>query len=118
MSVNDFQMIVLPPPSRPPTELEMEPVFQIDDDIYRIPKKPSAGLALGYLEKQSTEGPDSAVYWMMVQMLGEDGYQALKNHPALERSQMDAIIQHIEKRVLGGIEGNPSGDSRHRVSAG
>src|ERR1044072_6913623 len=75
-------------------EVEMEPVFELDGDLYQIPKKPSAGLALGYLEKQSPLGADAAVYWMMVKMLGEEAFEALRDHPDLEREQMDAIITH------------------------
>lgn len=98
-------------------EVEMEPVFELDGDVYQMPKRPSAGLSLGYLRKQSTEGPDAAIYWMMVEMLGEEGYDALANHPDLEAEQMEAIIKHVEERVLGAAPGGKaSGKSRHRVS--
>jgi hypothetical protein len=118
MSVNDFTPIVLNPTKTADgeaVEVEMEPVFELDGDLYQVPVKPSAGLALGYLEMQSTQGPDAAVYWMMVEMLGEEGFNALKNHPDLERDQMDAVIQFIEKKVLGAVPGKSRGNSRHRV---
>jgi hypothetical protein len=117
MSVNDtFQMIVLPSAKKAEDEIEMEPVFELDGDIYQIPAKPSAGMALGYLEIQTEKGPDAAVHWMMIKMLGEEGYSALRDHPDLDRETLDIIIQHVEKRVLGGLEGKSSGKSRHRVS--
>lgn len=117
MSVNDtFEMIVLPSAKKAEDEIEMEPVFELDGDIYQIPKKPSAGMALGYLEMQTKQGPDAAIHWMMIEMLGEEGFDALKTHPDLERETLDAIIQHVERRVLGGLEGKGSGKSRHRVS--
>ncbi|QEQ93599.1 tail assembly chaperone [Streptomyces phage Zuko] len=110
MSVNDqpFVPIVLKSTKTEDgtaVEVEMEPVFELDGDLYQIPAKPSAGLALGYLEKQSTLGADAAVYWMMVEMLGAEGFEALRDHPDLEREQMDAIISHIEKKVLGAVPG-------------
>lgn len=119
MSVNDeFTPIVLNSTKTDDgqeVEVEMVPVFELDGDLYQVPAKPSAGLALGYLRMQSTQGPDAAVYWMMVEMLGEEGYDALANHPDLERDQMDQIIQYIEKKVLGAVPGKSRGGSRHRV---
>jgi hypothetical protein len=98
-------------------EVPMEPLFELNDEVYLIPKKPSAGMALGYLERQTEVGPDAAIHWMMLEMLGEEGYDALKNHPTLERETLDQIIGKVEKKVLGGMEGKrPSGKSRRRVS--
>lgn len=118
MSVNDtpFQPIILKSAQKSAEEIEMEPVFELDGELYQIPKRPSAGMALGYLEVQTQRGPDAAIHWMMIKVLGEEGYEALRDHPELERGELDAIINHIEKRVLGGMEGKSSGGSRHRVS--
>jgi len=120
MSVNDQDIIKLPSTRTAEgeeVEVPMEPLFELDDDIYQIPARPSAGMALGYLERQTEQGPDAAIHWMMTEMLGHEGYDALKNHPSLDREVLDAIIARVEKKVLGGMEGKrPSGKSRHRVS--
>jgi len=123
MSVNDeteYDVIVLPSTktdSGDEIEVPMEPLFELDDEVYLIPQKPSAGMALGYLERQTEQGPDSAVHWMMTEMLGAEGYGALRDHPDLDREVLDTIIQRVEKKVLGGMQGKgPSGKSRHRVS--
>lgn len=122
MSVNDEDLDIIVLPSTKTAEGEeievpMEPLFELDDEIYQIPKKPSAGMALGYLERQTEQGPDAAIHWMMTEMLGEEGYGALRDHPNLDREVLDKIIGKVEKKVLGGMEGKrPSGKSRHRVS--
>lgn len=122
MSVNDEDLDIIVLPSTKTAEGEeievpMEPLFELDDEIYQIPKKPSAGMALGYLERQTEQGPDAAIHWMMTEMLGEEGYGALRDHPSLDREVLDKIISKVEKKVLGGMEGKrPSGKSRHRVS--
>lgn len=122
MSVNDADLDIIVLPSTKADdgadiEVEMEPLFELNDEIYQIPKKPSAGMALGYLERQTEQGPDAAVHWMMMEMLGEEGYDALKNHPTLDREILDKIIAKVERKVLGGMEGKrPSGKNRHRVS--
>lgn len=121
MSVNDnFTPIVLKSTKTEDgsdVEVEMTPVFELDGDLYQIPARPSAGLALGYLEIQSTQGPDAAIYWMMTEMLGQEGFDALKNHPELEREQMDSIISYIEKKVLGAVPGKSRGSARHKIKA-
>lgn len=120
MSVEDLDIIKLPSTKTEDgaeLDIEMEPLFELNDEIYQIPAKPSAGMALGYLERQTEMGPDAAIHWMMVEMLGQEGYDALKNHPTLDREILDKIIGKVEKKVLGGMEGKrPSGKSRHRVS--
>lgn len=129
MSVNDdtrdefegYDIIKLPSTvteSGEEAEVPMEPLFELNDEVYLIPQKPSAGMALGYLERQTEMGPDAAVHWMMVEMLGQEGYDALKNHPTLDREVLETIINKVEKKVLGGMEGKrpTSGKNRRRVS--
>src|SRR3546814_12578970 len=126
MSVNDeyegYDIIKLPSTVTEEgveAEVPMEPLFELNDEIYLIPKKPSAGMALGYLERQTETGPDAAIHWMMVEMLGPEGYDALKNHPTLDRDVLDTIIQKVEKKVLGGMEGKrPSGKRSEEGSVG
>lgn len=123
MSVNDnldYDIIDLPDTvteEGEEVEIEMEPLFRLNGEEYLIPAKPSAGMALGYLEIQTVRGPDAAIHWMMTEMLGQDGYDALQNHPALPRETLDKIIQRVEKKVLGGMQGKaPAGTNRRRVS--
>lgn len=123
MSVNDtpeYDIIDLPDTvTEEGVELEvpLEPLFRLNGEEYLIPAKPSAGMALGYLELQTKQGPDAAIHWMMVEMLGQEGYDILRDHPSLEREQLDKIIQRVEKKVLGGMQGKaPAGATRRRVS--
>lgn len=107
MSVNDeyeeFEDadIIDLPSAEADDEVEMEPLFRLDGTVYQIPARPSAGMAFDYLEKQTTEGPDAAVYWMMVRMLGKEVYEKLRDHPNLPREQFDAILNRVENKVLG-----------------
>src|SRR3972149_2140925 len=105
MSVNDeteYDVIDLPDTITEEgvdIEVPLEPLFRLNGEEYLIPATPSAGMALGYLELQTKQGPGAAIHWMMVEMLGEDAYDVLKNHPSLQRDQLDKIIQRVEKKV-------------------
>lgn len=124
MSVNDlpeYDVIDLPDTiteEGEEVEVPLEPLFRLNGEEYLIPATPSAGMALGYLELQTKMGPDAAIHWMMVEMLGEEAYDVLKTHPSLKRETLDQIIQRVEKKVLGGMQGKgkaPAGAPRRRA---
>lgn len=86
-------------------KVETVDIFKLNGKTYSAPKKSSAGLSLKYLEKQAEEGPDAAVYFMFVELLGKEAYDALKNHPTLEKKDLDAIMAVVEKIALADEEG-------------
>ncbi|GAA4082718.1 hypothetical protein [Actinomadura miaoliensis] len=105
MSVNDTDeddIPELPDPDAPPEDVEMVPLFKMGGEVYEIPRRMPAGIALEYLEKQVTKGPDAAAMWVMTEVLGEDTYQMLKDHPSLEFDQLQDVFDRLEKHVLGG----------------
>src|SRR3546814_2774299 len=88
MSVNDeyegYDIIKLPSTVTEEgveAEVPREPLSELNDEIYLIPKKPSAGMPLGYLERQPERGPDAAIHWWLGEMPGQEGLDALKTHP-------------------------------------
>ncbi|WP_149264296.1 hypothetical protein [Actinomadura sp. K4S16] len=104
MSVDDIDLADIPriPEPTEPAKIEMVPLFVMGDDVYEMPKKPPAGLALEYLEKQVEDGPDAAAMWVMVEVLGEEVYTMLKDHPSLDFDQFNDIFERLEKNLLGG----------------
>lgn len=80
-------------------------IFKLDGKTYSAPKKISAGLSLKYLEKQAEEGPDSAIYFMFIELLGRDAFDALKNHPTLEKNDLDAVMKVVENLALADESG-------------
>lgn len=85
--------------------VEMVEVFILDNKTYSVPKEISAGVSLAYLEKQSEEGPDAAIYYLMKELLGTDAFDALKSHPRLKKSDLSKIMEIIEKHALADEEG-------------
>lgn len=80
-------------------------VFELDDKVYSLPKKVSAGVSLKYLKLQAEEGPDAAMYFIMKEMLGEEAFEALAEHPSLEKGDLSKIMEVVEKHALSDEEG-------------
>lgn len=104
MSVND-NVIKLPSTKEKP-KTEMVPIFELDGKTYKIPANPPAGVSLKYLKISTTEGQDAASYFMLNEMLGEDAFEALSEHPTLTKDQFEAVFKKIEEVVLGDGSGN------------
>lgn len=75
-------------------------LFKLDDKVYSVPEEVSAGVSLEYLERQAEDGPDAAIYFIMKKLLGEDAFNALKNHPNLKKSDLEQIMAAVEKHAL------------------
>lgn len=86
-------------------KVETVDIFELDDKIYSVPAKVSAGVSLNYLRKQVEEGPDAAIYYIMVTLLGQEAYDALANHPTLEKDDLDKVMTAVEKHALADEEG-------------
>ncbi len=92
--------------------VEMVDLFEIDDDVYQMPAKPSGGVALGYLDISVESGPEKATKWLIEEAIGEDGYQALMDHPDLEPETLEKIIDAIKDHYLGSKGAGPTRRSR------
>lgn len=113
----DTKLIKLPSLKDSEESIEMVDVFELDDEVYQMPKNPSAGIALEYLKRQSEGGPDRAIYYMLARMLGEDVYDLLMEHPSLTQEHLEQIIQVVEEHMLGATQGkNQNGSHRQKGS--
>lgn len=108
--------VVKLPSAKEDAEIEMIDVFELDDVTYQMPKKASAGLSLRYLKAQAEKGPDAAIYEMMIEMLGEDAFNVLMEHPSLEDEHLEQIMKIVENHVLGDGSGKSRGGSRRNGS--
>lgn len=81
-----------------------KPIFSIDGQEYTVPVDVPGWMALEYVEKAATEGEAVATRWVMVQVLGQAGYDALRGFKALEKSDLAAIQKIIRELVMGETE--------------
>lgn len=108
-----FEPIELPSAKTAEEEdVEMVDLFYLDDDVYQIPKNPPAGVALEYLRISRQESPDAGAHWLLEEALGEDGYQALTNHPTLDHATLVRILDVVRDHYLGEKGAGPTRRSR------
>jgi hypothetical protein len=85
--------------------VETVEVFKLDGKVYSLPKDVSAGVSLKYLQLQTEEGPDAAAYYIMREMLGQEAFDALANHPRLKKADLNKIMSVVEEHALADEEG-------------
>jgi hypothetical protein len=83
---------------------EREPLFSIDGTEYTIPVEVPPAMGLEAMEKTRTEGEAPATAWIMRELLGVEGWKALRECKQVNRAQMAAIMQVCRDRVFGGME--------------
>lgn len=86
-------------------DVERIEVFEVDDVVYSLPKKVSAGVSLKYLKLQAEEGPDAAMYFVMTKMLGQEAFDVLSEHEDLDKDDLGRIMEIVEKHALADEEG-------------
>jgi hypothetical protein len=84
--------------------IEMVTLFEIDDTTYQVPKNPSPTVGLRYLKICKTEGPEAGAYYLLSNMLGEQGYEALMDYEQLTQDQYDFILTAALRIATGKTE--------------
>lgn len=111
-----METIQLPTAKVEDGDIEMIDVFELDGEVYQMPKKVSAGLGLKYLKIQAERGQDAAIYYMMLELLGDEAYEALMDHPSLDQEALDQILEVVEAHGLGAGQGKSGGANRRKRS--
>lgn len=83
---------------------EVKDLFSIDGKVYTMPVEVSASLALQMLHEARTAGQESAISWVMEEVLGKEAYDALRNCRALKAHQLQAVIKVVTETVMGAME--------------
>jgi hypothetical protein len=86
------------------TEREMVDLFSIDGQVYQMPVRVGAGIALGYMKLVRTHGQEAAMGWAMEKVLGTEAYDALINCDELEPADLEAVMSVVHDNVMGAVE--------------
>jgi hypothetical protein len=81
--------------------VEMVDLFEIDDVMYSVPRRPSANVALQYLDAAERLGQAAANLFILRAMLGPEGYEALAGCNSLTDEHIGWIVETIQGLVLG-----------------
>jgi hypothetical protein len=93
------------------TEAQDERVelFSIDGKAYSISTKPRVNVALKYLRVAKNQGPDIATAYMLEQLLGEEGFEALTEYEDLTVEQFTQIVAIAQEALMGSLD-DPKGE--------
>lgn len=93
-----------------PVVEEREPFFYIDDAEYTIPKAPGPGIAIEAMHIAASGSPAALAEsddYVMTEMLGEDGWEALRGLAREHRitgPQLRAMIKEVTTKAMGALE--------------
>jgi hypothetical protein len=94
------------------------PLFYIDDEVYTVPRYPDPTVGLKYLKILHEESEGEANYYLLIEMLGQEGYDALMEYGEagkLTTEQFDAVIAKA-LRIAGRQDESPKGNRRNGQS--
>lgn len=83
-----------------PEEPRYEHLFAIAGKPYEVLVNPSASLLIEYLEKVR-KNSHLAVSWLLEEMVGADGYQALKESGTVTAADFRKVVDLVVGLVLG-----------------
>jgi len=106
---DDFEPVVVKASGAEVEEVTLFVIDETDDGgertEYTIPKKVKFNVTLQATEILAQRGEHAAGVWMLRELLGEDGYEALINFDDLERDDFNQICEIAANVVLGPAEG-------------
>jgi hypothetical protein len=106
-----FQPLRLTPRAEP---AERVPLFYIGDVEFTIPARPGANVALQYLHigsgqecsciKPHGRGEAAANDYLLTELLGDDGYQALREYDDLQMADLAQLLTIAVQHTMGALE--------------
>lgn len=79
-------------------------LFRLAGTVYTIPARVRVNIALKYLWLATKQGEAIADQYLLQEMLGIEGYQALMGYDDLKLDQLNRIMAAAQKTVLGSLE--------------
>lgn len=83
---------------------ERQELFSIDGVSYTIPKEVPASLGLEAIDRTAREGEVRANRWLMIQLMGQEAYDALRTCPGVGKEDLLAIQAVCRELVFGDQE--------------
>lgn len=87
-----------------PVDRKMVDLFSIDGQVYQMPARVGANIALGYMKLVRTHGQEAAMGWALEKVLGTDAYDALMGCDEVEPEDLEAIMTAVHENVMGAVE--------------
>lgn len=91
-------------------EVERKELFSIDGTSYYIINKPRPNVALKAFWNLKTKGEEIAQMELLIDMIGEDAYQALMNYDGLTVEDLERITKIANDTAMGTLEEAKAGN--------
>jgi hypothetical protein len=75
-------------------------IFEIDGTVYDMPAVARAEVGLRYLELANAGDDNAAAYYLMIEALGQDAYDALKGVVGLTDEQFEGVLVRVQAIIL------------------
>lgn len=80
---------------------ERIPLFSIDGTEYTMPAEVPGYVALEATDLWATQGEAVSTRWLMRELLGDEGYAALRACKTITKAQVRQVMQIMVKHALG-----------------
>lgn len=78
-----------------------EVLFRLDGKEWEAVANPSASLMLRYLDRLRKWGPNPAISWLLEELVGTEGYEALLTSPKVTQKDFAAVSRAAVRIVMG-----------------
>lgn len=79
-------------------------LFAIDGERYTLTVPVAAGFTLKAMDLMAEQGETVAMMWLLRELIGQEGYDALKDHPDVTQEHLAGILDRLQKLAMGGLE--------------
>jgi hypothetical protein len=90
--------------SKSAKEVEQIELFSLDGVSYTIPNKARVNVGLRFMKIMRDEGEQAASAWLLEELIGKEGFEALMNFEDLTPEALTTITEAAAKVVLGELE--------------
>jgi hypothetical protein len=104
-------LISLKSAANPPKE-ERVPAFRVNGTVYKIATRIRTNQGLKYLHLSRTRGAEIAIDYALELLLGEEGYEALREFDDLTEEDLKAVCEAANRIMNGPIEA-PKGKQKN-----
>ena len=77
------------------------PLFSIDGTEYTMPAEVPGYVSVEVIDLWATQGEAAGTRWLMRELLGEDGYDALRTCKTITKAQVRQVTKILVEHALG-----------------
>jgi len=88
-------------------EPDLVEIFRLDGKSHYIDRNIGVGVSLRLLKTLRAEGENAAVGAMLIELLGEESYDALANHRGVKPRHLAQVLLACNKAIFGDDQSGP-----------